>query len=77
MRSHHLKNFENQKEYQNEPKFNGTYSRNNWPKIKDGAYVVNRDEFKPIGTHLKALYVTTENAACFYSFGVKHILKEI
>ena len=36
--------------YQNEPKFNGFYSRNNLPKIKDGAYVINLDEFKSIGT---------------------------
>ena len=29
-----LNNFEIQKYYQNEPKFNGVYSRNNLPKIK-------------------------------------------
>ena len=30
---------------QNEPRFNGVYSRDNLPdKIKDGAYVINRDE---------------------------------
>ena len=34
-------NFEIQKHYQNEPKFNGVYSTNNLPKIKDGTYVVN------------------------------------
>ena len=28
-----------QKYYQNEPKFNGVYSKNNSPKIKDGVYV--------------------------------------
>ena len=33
------------------PKFNGVYSRNNLPKIKDGAYVINLDEYKSIGTH--------------------------
>ena len=27
--------------YQNEPKFNGVYSRTNLPKIKDGAYLIN------------------------------------
>ena len=46
-----------QKYYQNEPKFNGVYSRNNLLKIKDGAYVVNRDECKSIGTYWIALYV--------------------
>ena len=39
MPPHSLTNFEIQKYYQNEPKFNGVYSRNNFPKIKDGAYV--------------------------------------
>ena len=51
MPSHFLANFRIQKYYQNEPKFNGVYSRDNLPKIKDGAYVINLDEFKSIGTH--------------------------
>ena len=40
-----LKNFEMQKHYQNEPKFNGVYSSNNLPKIKGKVYVINLDEF--------------------------------
>ena len=48
MPSHPLTNVEIQKHYQNEPKFNGVYSRNNLPKIKDGTYVINLDEFKLI-----------------------------
>ena len=36
-----LTNFEIQKYYQNEPRFNGVYSRDNLPKIKDEAYAVN------------------------------------
>ena len=39
-----------QKYYQNEPRFNGVYSRDNLPKIKDGAYVINLDEYSDIGT---------------------------
>ena len=39
MPPHSLTNFEIEKYYQNEPKFNAVYSRNNLPKIKDGAYV--------------------------------------
>ena len=46
-----LPNFEKQKYYQSEPKFNGVYSRNELPKIKDGAYVTNLDEYKSIETH--------------------------
>ena len=44
MPSHPLTNFEIQKYYQNEPRFNGVFSRDNLPKkIKDGAYVINLD----------------------------------
>ena len=35
-----LTNFETQKYYQNKPKFNGVYSRNNKTKIKDGTTLV-------------------------------------
>ena len=39
MLPHPLTNFEIQRSYQNQPKFNGVFSRNNLPKtIKDGAY---------------------------------------
>ena len=44
-----LTNFEIQKCYQNEPKFNGVYSKNNLPKIKYGAYVIYHDKYKSIG----------------------------
>ena len=40
-----LINFEIQKYYQTESKFNDIYSRNNLPKMKDGAYVINLDEY--------------------------------
>ena len=45
-----LTNFEIQKYYQNDPRFNGGYSRDNLPKIKDGAYIINLDEYSVIGT---------------------------
>ena len=76
MLPHPLKNFEIQKYYQNEPKFNGVYSGNNLPKIKDGAYVINLDEFKSIETHWIALYVNKNNVTYFDNFGVEHIPKE-
>ena len=37
--------------YQFEGKFNGVYSRNNLPKIKDEASVIILDVFKSTGTH--------------------------
>ena len=74
---HPLTNFEIQKYYQNEPRFNGVYSRDNLPKIKDGAYVINLDEYSDVGTHWVALYVQNNDAPYFDSFGVEHIPKEI
>ena len=38
MPPHPLTNFEIKKYYQNRPRFNGFYSRDNLPKIKDQAY---------------------------------------
>ena len=47
---HPLTNFEIKEYYENEPRFNGVYSRDNLPKtIKNGAYVINLDEYAHIG----------------------------
>ena len=78
MKPHPLTNFEIQKHYQNEPRFNGVYSRDNLPnKIRDGAYVINLDGYSDIGTHWVALYVKNNDITYFDSFGVEHIPKEI
>ena len=77
MSPHHLTNFEIQKYYENEPKFNGVYSRNNLPKIKSGVYIINLNESESIGTYWIALYVNDNNVTYFDSFGVEHISKEI
>ena len=61
MSTHPLTVFEVQKYYQSEPEFNGFYSRNNLFKIKDGAYIINLEEYESIGTHWIALYVNVEN----------------
>ena len=66
------------KYYENESRFNAVYSRDNLPnKIKDGAYVINLDEYSDIGTHWIALYVKNNDITYFDSFGVEHIPKEI
>ena len=51
MLSHPPTNFEIQKYYQNKPRFNGVYSRDNLSKIKDGAYVINLDEYSDTELH--------------------------
>ena len=77
MLPHPLTNFEIQKYYENEPRFNGVYSRDNLPRIKDGAYIINLDEYSDIWTHWAALWVNDDNVTYFDSFGVEHIPKEI
>ena len=61
MPPHPLTDFEIQKYYQNEPKSNGIYSRDNLSRIKDGV----------------ALYVQNNDVSYFDSFGIEHIPKEI
>ena len=65
-------NFEIQKYYQNEPKFNGVYSRNHLPKINEKAYVINLGQFKSKENHWIALYINNNNVTSFDSFAVEH-----
>ena len=74
MPPHPLTNFEIKK-YQNEPRFNGVYSRDNLSEIKDGAYVINLNEYSDIGTHWVVLYVHNDDVTYFDSFGVENIAK--
>ena len=48
---HPLTNFEIQTYYQNDPTFNGVFSRDNLQKIKDRAYIISLDEYSDIVTH--------------------------
>ena len=67
-----LTSFEIQKYYENEPRFSGVYSRNNLPKkIKDGAYVINLDEYADVGTHWIALFGNRSEIVYFDSFIVE------
>ena len=77
MSPHPLTNFEAQKYYQNDPTFNGVYSRSNLSKIKDGVYIINLNEYEPIGTHWVALNMNAENVTCFDCFAAWHIPKSI
>ena len=75
---HPLTNFEIQKYYENEPRFNSVFSRDNLPKkIKDGAYVINLDKHKDTGKHWVALFCNRNEIVYFDNFGVEHIPKEI
>ena len=75
---HLLTNFEIQKYHQNEQGFNGVFSKNNLPKkIKDGAYVINLDEYADVGTHWNALFCNRNEIVYFDSFGFEHVPEEI
>ena len=46
-------------------------------KIKDGAYVINLDEYVGIGTLWIALFCNTNEIVYFNSFGAEHVPEEI
>ena len=52
---------------QTKPNFNGVYSRNNLPKIKYGAYVIDFDDYKSIGTHLISFSANGDNGSASYN----------
>ena len=78
MMPHPLTNIEIQIYYENKSRFNGFFSRDNLPKkIKDGAFVINLDEYEGIGTHQIALFCNKNEIVYFDSFGAEHIPEEI
>ena len=77
MLPHPLTNYEIQKYYQNERRFNGVYLRQNLPRKKDGVYIINLDEYSDIGTHWIALNVQNSDVTYFDSFGVEHIPEKL
>ena len=78
MPHHPLINFEIQRYHQDEPRFSGVFSRDNLPKkVKDGAYVINLDEYADVGTHWIALFCNRNEIVYFDSFGVEHVPEEI
>ena len=78
MLPHPLTNFEIQKHYQNEPRFNGVYSRNNLPKnIKDVTYVINLNAYADVDTHSIALFCSRSEIVHFNSVGFEHVSEEI
>ena len=78
MPPHPLTNFEIQRNYQDESRFNRVFSINDLPKkVKDGAYVIKLDEYAYVGTHWIALFCNKNEIVYFDSFGVEHVPEEI
>ena len=75
---HPLTNFEIQEYNQNEPRFNGVFSRDNLHNsIKNGASVINLDEYHDIGTHWVALYVNNKIVTYFDSLELNILRKKL
>ena len=78
MPHHPLTNFEILRYCQNEPRFNGVFSKNNLPKIiKDVGYVINLDEYENVDTNWIGLFCNRNEIVYFDSFGVEHVPEEI
>ena len=75
MPPHPSSNFEIQIYYPKAPNIKSTNSRNNLPKIKDGAYVINLDRYKSIRTYWIALHLDSDNVAYFDNLGPAFIFE--
>ena len=74
---HPLTNFEITDYFEDVKVFNGVFSRNNLPKLKNGAYVINLDHSKNTGTHWVVIFMNSSEVIYFDSFGVEYIPKGI
>ena len=58
-------------------RFNGVYSRNNLPRIKDGVSAINQDDEESKGTYWVSLFINISTAVYFDSFGIKYFRQEV
>ena len=74
---HPLTNFEIIDYFKDELRFNGVFSRNNLPNLKNGTYIINLDHSENTGTHWVVIFVKKDEVIYFDSFRVEYIPKEI
>ena len=72
-----LSNIEVTKYFNYQPRVNVDFSRDNLPRIKDGANVLNRDDKQSKGAHWFSLFIDRNTAAYFHSFGIEHIPQKV
>ena len=53
------------------------FQKNNLPRIKDGAYVINLDDKNSKETHWVSLFIDRNTAIYFDSFGIEYIPQEV
>ena len=63
--------------FKNVKGFNGVFSRNDLPKLKNGAYAINLDHSENTGTHWIVIFMKNNEVIYFDSFDVEYIPKEI
>ena len=68
---HPLNNIEITNYFNDESRFNGVFSRNNLPRIKDGAYVISLDDKNSKGTHWVSLFIDKKLTIYFDSFVIE------
>ena len=84
MPSQLLNNFEIHKYYQNEPKFDGAYSKKCFPNsnfsttnaAEEKTFVIILVGCKSVRSHRIVLYVSGNNVTYFDSFGVEHSVSQ-
>ena len=74
---HPLTNFEIMDYFKDVKRFNGVFSRNKLPNLRNGAYVINLDHSENTGTHWVVIFMKKNEVIYFDSFGVEYIPKEI
>ena len=72
-----LSNIEITNKFNNEPRFNGVFSRSNLPKVKDGASAINLNDKKKLKEHIALLFIDRNTAVCFDSFEIEYIPLEV
>ena len=70
-----IKNFSFAPSY--EPGFNGVYSRDNLPRIKDRAYVTNLDDRQSKITDWVSLFIDRNTAVYLDSFGTEYTPQDV
>ena len=74
---HPLSNIKITNYFNHEPRFNGVFSRNNLPRKKDGAHVINLNDKNSKGIHWFSLFLDRNKAVYFDSFEFEYIPQEV
>ena len=74
---HPLSNIEITKYFNNKPRFNAVFLRNNWSRIRNGVYEMNLDDKKSKGIQWVLLFIDRNGGVYRDSFGIEHIPQEV